>query len=189
MFKVARHLVIVLAVLLAISGAQRALAQTPSDESVSERPAWFDAEVDRLTANDGRWVADNARYKNEAEVFDAYGVEWTRNEDGNGITGRLFGLTVGTEVADFWQFAIDWNPEQQRVDVKQTGSGGTVGLGTLVGFGEATLMEQTFSLPDGRQWQSLHHSWFENGIHVTAAYDWKDHGWEAGRTYRWKQTP
>ncbi len=40
------------------------------------RPDWFLEEISRVTADDGRWVADNSACKCADEPFDAFGVEW-----------------------------------------------------------------------------------------------------------------
>lgn len=152
----------------------------------TKAPAWFRAELARLTAHGGLRLADNTAYRSDAEPFDAYGVVWMADPDGSGATARLFAQTQGREVAEFWRFSLRWNAASGHADLVQTGQAGTVGRGTLSGFGEATLMEQEFTLADGRKWRELHHAWFEGDTHVTRAYDWADGAWIAGRTYRWE---
>lgn len=160
-------------------------AAPPADATTV--PAWFQQEAARLSQGSGRWLTDNSRYRSEQEPSDTYGVEWHSDAVGTGLDGRLFGNADGKEIAEYWRFTLRWNPGSGQVDVVQTGTGtgAAMGTGTLAGFEAATLMEQKFSLPDGRSWRTLHHAWFENEEHVTRAYDWTRGEWQPGRTYRW----
>jgi hypothetical protein len=159
----------------------------------STLPAWYARELATLTRDSGRWIADNRAFENTNEPYDAYGVEWRGTADGRGLTGRLFGLQDGREVGEFWQYRIHWDAKEQRAIVQQFASFGVIGIGTFAGFDRdgrpGTLMEQTFTAPDGRQWRELHESWFESGVHVTRSHDWRDGGWSAKRTYRWMLQP
>lgn len=152
-------------------------------------PAWYVQELSQLSQGSGLWVADNTPFKGEAETHDAYAVEWRMTPDRRGLTGRLFGLAGRTRSADLWQFRIHWDAKQRQAIVQQFSTSGTIGYGTLNGFDRATLTDQTFTAPDGRQWRELHHAWFEGKVHVTRSFEWHDGSWMPKRSYRWLLMP
>ncbi len=152
-------------------------------------PDWYRAELARLTAGSGRWVASNAEFRSEQEPYEAYAVEWRKAADGRGVTGRLVALVDGREVVEFWQYRTYWDANAQQAVATQFASFGAVGSGQLVGFGAATLTDQTLTAADGRQWREMHHAWFEDDVHVTQTYGYRDGGWTAKRRYRWQLQP
>lgn len=157
-------------------------------------PAWFRQHLQQLTAGSGRWIADNQAYRGDDEPFDAYGLQWQPGLGGHTATGQLFGLRAGEQSEDFWQFRVYWDATGGHGVIEQFAGHGAVGRGPLTGFGEATLTDQTFTMPDGRQWRELHHAWFEDdartgtadGVHVTHSFEWKQGAWTPKRQYRWQ---
>lgn len=154
------------------------------DDDASAVPTWFRTSLAELAQGSGRWIADNARHRSDGEPFDAYGIEWRWGLGKQSLTGRLFGLQEGKEVADFWEFRIYWDGAGGTGVIEQFAGHGVVGRGALVGFGDGTLTDQTFTDAQGRQWRELHHSWFERDTHVTQSFEWKDGAWLPKRTYR-----
>ena len=155
----------------------------------SSLPDWYLRELAQLTQGTGRWVADNGEYKSNEEPYEAYGVDWTMAPDKRGMTGRLFGLQGGKRVAEFWHFRIYSDAKERQAIVQQFADFGVIGQGAFSGFDRATLMDQTFTAPDGMQWRELHHAWFEGSTHVTRSFEWRDGAWVAKRTYRWSLDP
>lgn len=149
-------------------------------------PPWFQAELTRLTQGTGRWIADNSPYVSDTETIEAYGTEWRWSLGRAGVTGRLFGLVDGAEVATYWEYRLYWDGAAQQAVTEQFGANGAYGRGYMVGFGEGTLADQTFTGPDGNQWRDLHHAWFEGSTHVTRSYGWAEGAWVPRRTYRWE---
>ncbi|CAN5269012.1 hypothetical protein BH24PSE2_BH24PSE2_14280 [soil metagenome] len=150
-------------------------------------PAWFEAHLSELTDGGGRWIAGNAAYRGDGEPYEVYGIEWRRALSDHSVTGRLFGFQDGRQTEDFWEFRIYWDGAARTGVIEQFNGAGVVGRGSLVGFGPATLTDQTFTDPRGRQWRELHHAWFEGDVYVTQSYDWEDGSWVPRRAYRWKQ--
>ncbi len=168
-------------------GAATALPGAPGGQA--EPPAWFHRHMEFITQEGGRWVADNSTYRNDDEPFDAYGIEWSWGLGKKGLTGRLFGLQAGKEVATFWEFRIFWHPGEGKVQVYQFGGDGTVGAGTMNSAGEGkTRIEQVFFYPDGRSAPVAHDSSdTPEKTHVTKSYNGTAEGsWKDDRLYTWR---
>lgn len=170
-----------------VSAVAQAEDEAKPDASKSgSLPSWYQDEIDALSRGSGRWQADNAEYRSDKEQFTHYVSEWRKTPDGRGLSGRLYGLTEGKPSEDFWTFRVYWDAAAKGAVIQQFAGYGAIGIGPLVGFGNGTLSDQTFTAPNGRQWRSLHHSWFEGDVHITHSFDWKDGGWQARRIYRWQ---
>ena len=149
-------------------------------------PAWFLEEIATLTAGSGVWIADNAKYKSENEPYDAYGTEWRSAFNGMSMSGRLYGIIDGKEVAEFWQFRQYWHPGRKEAVVEQFGWGGTVGIGNAWHEAGKTKSDQSFYATDGSVNRSGHVSHFaDDSTHVTASFDIVDDEWQPRRVYTW----
>jgi hypothetical protein len=169
------------AIVILATGFGQAAAESPP-------PDWYLEEIELLTSGSGRWEADNVAYKSDEEQFDAYVTEWRSSFDGLTMTGRLFGMTGGKESVTFWEFRHYWHPVQQKVVIEQFGWGGVIGVGTMWREEAATVSDQEFSAPDGRQWRAGHRSYFpDDATHVTDSYDIADGLWTKRRSYTWKK--
>lgn len=183
------HLCLCLLSAALLLGSSVSAAEPASASASPGLPAWYQTNLEQLTRGDGRWVADNATYRSEQEPFTHFVTEWKKTPDGRGVTGRLYGLTGKQQSPDFWSFRIYWDASAAGAVIQQFAGHGVIGIGPLVGFGEATLSDQTFTAPNGKQWRSMHHSWYEGDVHVTRSFDWNNGGWEAQREYRWRLRP
>ena len=153
-------------------------------------PEWFLDDIARLTAEGGRWVADNSPYKNENEPYDAYGLEWRSSFDGTTMTGRLFGLIDGEESGTFWEFRQYWHPGAKKAVLEQFGWNGVVGVGVIWPEGEAMKTAQTFYDPDGGERRAGHINSFRDAdTQISESYDIVDGEWKPRRRYVWKRAP
>lgn len=177
----------ILALLLALALP----AAAGDDDPAAKAPQWYLDDIARLTTEGGRWIADNSAYKSESEPFDAYGTEWRSGFDGDTMTGRLFGLKDGKEIAfDFWEFRQYWHPGDKRAVVEQFGWGGALGVGTLVQAPSGTYSDQQFYNADGTLTRTGHASEFPDAdTHVTQSYDIVDGEKTPRRKYIWKRQP
>lgn len=156
--------------------------------AAAQPPAWFAGEIKALTAESGRWVADNSAYKSENEPFDAYVIEWTAGFDGHTMTGRLYGLKDGVATPAFWEFRQYWHPGRGAAVLDQFGWGGVLGSGTMANGGDGvTVTDQTFFQLDGTTRREGHRSHFRGAdTHVTESFDIVGENWTPRRTYVWK---
>jgi hypothetical protein len=151
-------------------------------------PAWFRDLLRRHTAGSGRWIADNAAYRSDAEPADAYGVEWRLGLGNQTLHGRLFGLRDGKEIATYWEFWMIWHPGDRRVLAHQLGAWGTLGVGPMEPDGRGgTVLHQVFYDLDGAQRRVRHDSRFEGDTEITTSYDWVNGAWVKRRTYVWQR--
>ncbi|MEZ5472665.1 MAG: hypothetical protein R3E90_12915 [Marinicella sp.] len=117
-------------------------------------PAWFFTEIQ---THAGRWEADNSKYQSENEPYDTYVIEWQLGIGGTSLTGRLFALTDGKVSQDFWHYRQYWDNLKQQAVLEQFGLGGVIGSGPLHYINEHhSELIQTFTRPDGSQWQGKH---------------------------------
>lgn len=157
--------------------------------AMAQSPAWFVDEIKTLTAESGRWVADNSAFKSEGEPFEAYVIEWKAGFDGHTMTGRLFGLKDGVETPSFWEFRQYWHPGRAEATLDQFGWGGVLGSGPMTREGAGvTVTDQTFYQPDGTSRREGHRSYFRDAqTHVTESFDIAGDKWTPRRTYIWKR--
>lgn len=167
------------------SGGPSADPASPTDQP----PEWLVREM-RNMANDGDWwITDNTPYKSDDEPWEQYGMEWKHAEDGNGITGRLFGLIGGEDRATFWEFRMSWDEERQEARLWQRSGAGAVGEGTITqtGNGEETEAIQTFTSPDGSTREVRHLAVTTADTHATRSFDRVGEDWVPQREYVWKK--
>lgn len=178
---------IILAAILALA----APAAFAADDKPGKAPQWFLDDIKQLSADGGRWIADNSAYKNENEPFDSYGTEWRSGFDGDTMTGRLFGIKDGKELTfDFWEFRQYWHPGRMEGVVEQFGWGGVLGAGVLAQDGVGTVSDQVFYNIDGSTTRTGHKSRFpDKDTHVTESFDIVDGEWKPRRSYTWKRQP
>ncbi len=150
-------------------------------------PDWFLQHIAEMTANGGVWQTSNAKYQSESETFDHYGLEWQQGIHAATMTGRLFGLKEGQRSKDFWHFRVYWDAAANVGIIQQFAPSGVVGTGTLVGFGEGTMTEQTFVNPNGTSRKDRHHAWTDATGHTTVSYGYEDGAWTERRRYIWQQ--
>jgi hypothetical protein len=154
-----------------------------------QAPAWFLDEVKGATEGSGRWIADNKAYVGPEEPAEEYGLEWRRGPGGVSMTGRLFGLRGGAEIATYWQFLVYWHPDRQVAVILQVSAGGVVGEGVIRQQGSGTVAEQVFYSPDGGSRRIRHESEVSPDERRDRSSDWVDGAWRAGRSYTWRRRP
>lgn len=151
-------------------------------------PQWFLDEIAALTADGGRWIADNTAYKSEQEQWDAYGVEWKSSFDGTTMSGRLFAMKDGKEIGDFWEFRQYWHPGRKEAILEQFGWNGIVGAGKVWRDGDQTKMDQTFFTVDGVESRTGHIGALPDAnTHVTESFTITGDEWKPNRKYVWKR--
>lgn len=153
-------------------------------------PAWFKEEMRLLVAGGDAWIADNSRYQNDQEPWEAYGLRWSYGLGEQSITGRLYGLRGGREEATFWEFRVYWHPGTQQVIMLQIASWGAVGEGPMLAAPDSgTVAEQTFWMPSGAASRVRHESVTNRTTHTTHSFDWTEDGWAPRRSYVWRRVP
>ena len=160
-------------------------------DAPAKAPQWYIDDIAMLTAEGGRWIADNSEYKSENEQFDAYGVEWKSGFDGDMMTGRLFGVKDGKDTPfDFWEFRQYWHPARGEAVVEQFGWNGVIGVGVLEQDGDGTKSDQGFFSPNGPATRTGHRSSFSGkDAYVTESFDIVGDEWRPRRKYVWKRQP
>lgn len=154
----------------------------------AQAPRWFLDEVTGATAGTGRWIADNRAYTGPEEPADEYGLEWRQGPGGVSMTGRLFGLRGGSEIATYWQFLVYWHPARQVAVILQVSASGVVGEGTIREREGGTVAEQVFHSPDGGSRRIRHESEVSASERRDRSSDWVDGAWKAGRSYTWRRS-
>lgn len=155
---------------------------------LAQPPAWFLEEIGALSADGGRWIADNSAFKSPEEPFEAYGIVWVAGFDGVTMTGRLFGIREGVETPAFWEFRQYWHPGAGEARLDQFGWGGVLGTGPMSRQGDLTVTDQIFYRPDGSSYREGHRARFsDSDTHVTESFDIVDGVWSARRKYTWKR--
>lgn len=155
-------------------------------------PSWARANIAYMTEGSGRWVADNAAYKSDAEPWEFYVIEWTAGPDDLSMTARMY-ATIDDQPsqADFWSFYQYWDRASGEMRVIQSGWG-VVGDGvmTLGDDGQTHFAEQMFTA-EGRPPNRVRHESRELSPteHETKSLNWsKDGTWEMDRAYIWVRT-
>lgn len=178
------------AALIAFSFATAPTLAPAEEPPAAAPPSWFLDEIAALATDGGRWIADNADYRSSEEPYEAYGIEWKASFDGTTLSGRLFGLRNGREVADFWEFRRYWHPSRREAVVEQFGGGGALGIGTMRREGNEIRMDQSFFAPGGPAARRGHISHRPDpDTRVTESFDIEDGKWQPRRTYVWKRAP
>jgi hypothetical protein len=185
-----------LAALMLIGAAAAGSGDVAFDETHGgldrpDPPEWLVTEMRRLVAGGDQWIADNTEHVSDAEPWQQYGLAWRYAEDGNGVTGRLFGLIDGEDRATFWELRLTWDEERREAVVWQRSTdGATTGVGTMKAApnGIETDAIQTFTAPDGTTSVIRHIATTTDDRHVTQSFDRVRDEWVPRRQYVWKRT-
>ncbi len=147
-------------------------------------PAWA---LEEIESTEGRWVADNSRYKSADEPYDAYGLEWRSAAGNRSLRGRLFAIRGTEEVGTLWEYRLFWHPERRSLWLFQFGTDGAFGEGALERTGPgSTELVQTFHSPSGSTWRSGHREAKEAGRRTTESFAIDAEGnWKPQRVYTW----
>ncbi len=151
-------------------------------------PQWF---IEDLKANIGTWIADNKAFESATEPYDSYGMEWRWGLGNTSMIGRLYGISNGKEMGDFWQFRQYWDNQNNRAVIEQFGFQSVVGVGQLKPLAtNQTESIQTFSMADGKSWQVKHVSKTSAHILETTSYRLDENKqWIKDRSYQWHKQP
>jgi hypothetical protein len=160
---------------------------SPAETRAEPIPEWVISTWEQLI---GTWVTDNGAYKDETDIMDAYGIEWSWGLGRKSLVGRLYGIRDGREVASFWEFREFWHPGEGELVATQFGSDGRYGVGSHVRRTDGSMeMLQTFYDPTtGALSRVGHRSELEGDVHTTRSFDVSDDGvWSDRRTYVWRR--
>jgi hypothetical protein len=173
-------------VLLTAACATPARAQ----QATHTMPDWWIAHADFMSRGSGVWVAPNPANDADPSQPDAFAMEWRAANNGHVLIGRLYGIEAGEPLPDFWTFREFWHPGEQRVVLEQWGGPGVYGTGTTTMEGNRAIVEQTFWLPDGRDWKEGHRTVEDGDTYVTDQFDIDAEGnWTPNGTYTWRRAP
>lgn len=149
-------------------------------------PQWVFDHWESQTHQSGTWIADNAKYKNETEPIDAFGLKWEYGIGKKHLKGILFSIKNGENIGDVWEFTEYWDATKNELRVVQIGRDGTVGQGKIWQEDGILKEEQTFVSPSGQSSRFGHKNWMENGEQHTQSFSIVDGTWNKRRFYVWK---
>jgi hypothetical protein len=175
----------------ALVGAACGQAPPPSDSAAPAprvRPEWVGPYMEGMI---GIWIADNAKYRSDAEPFEAYGIEWKWGAGRQSLAGRLYAIVDGRDAGTSWDFREFWHPGEGRLLASQFGTDGTFGIGPHERLADGTLeMVQTFYDPSGKMTRVGHRSRIQGDEMITQSFDVSPNGaWTDRRTYTWRRQP
>lgn len=150
-------------------------------------PDWWASHVDFVSRDGGTWRTANQAADDNPETPDAFGMEWQAHDGGMRLTGRLYGLRGGEEIAQYWTYVEFWHPGENRVVIEQWHPAGLYGTGETTSLGGNRFqVEQTFWLPDGRSWREGHRNIEDGDVYDTETFDIDEEGnWLPGTPYLW----
>lgn len=161
---------ILLAAALALAGCVTPGAPPPqAAPAAAVLPQWWADHVAFISRDGGTWVTPNPTADPNAP--DAFGMEWRASNEGRVLTGRLYGLRDGREIAEYWTFREFWHPGEARAIVQQWGGPGVYGVGESRWEDGEGVLDQTFWLPDGRSWREGHRNRERGDEYETNAFD------------------
>jgi hypothetical protein len=176
--------------LITACSAEPTAEDSPAEAAaVTPIPDWARTNIAYMTAGSGRWVADNAEYKSDAEAWDSYVIEWRAGPDNLSMTARMYGVIDETpSQADFWSFYQYWDRAAGAMRVVQSGWG-VVGDGTMQSTDRPRtyLSDQTFTTSTGDA-NAVRHEMVELSPteHKTTSYNPSEDGsWTQDRSYVW----
>ncbi len=153
-------------------------------------PDWWVAHVDFMSRDGGVWIAPNPGNEANPEQPDAFGMHWRADNGGHVLIGRLYGIENGEETQEYWTFREFWHPGERRVILEQWGGAGVYGVGETKMEGNRGTVEQTFWLPDGRDWKEGHRTIEDGDAYVTDQFDIDAEGnWTPNGSYTWRRAP
>lgn len=171
-------------------GACASASGAASAQPAAGPPSWWADHVGFMTRDGGRWLTPNPDAGGEGQP-ESFGLEWRATGGGAAMSGRLFGVKDGREIAEYWTFREFWHPGEQRVILQQWGATGAYGAGVATRSDEnSDQVEQTFWLPDGRSWRDGHRTEENGDEYVTHSFDIDAAGvWTPRRTFLWRRAP
>lgn len=151
-------------------------------------PVWVIEHWEIMVNDDRPWIADNSAYTSENEIYEAYGMKWEWGLGNKSIKGRLYGIIDDKDVGAFWEFHSVWHPGEKSVKDFQFGSDETLGIGTLIQTGPASVEQaMEFFAPDGSSYKMGHRVEIKNGErHSKSFFIDADGQWQERRFYIWK---
>lgn len=162
------------------------VSQPTSVPATASLPQWWVDHVAFISRDGGTWVTQNPTTDSGAP--DAFGMEWRASNEGRVLTGRLYGLRDGQEIAEYWTFREFWHPGEQRAIVQQWGGPGVYGAGESRWHDGVGILDQTFWLPDERSWREGHRNREDGDSYETAAFDINAAGvWTAKDARVWQR--
>lgn len=177
----------ILALAGSIGCATAAPQQAPAAPAL---PSWWLAHVEFMTRDGGTWVTPNPANEKDASQPDAYAMEWRAASENHLLTGRLYGVEAGAEVAEYWTFREFWHPGERRAIAEQWGSAGAYGAGESSWHNGEGVLDQTFWLPDGRSWREGHRNQEQGDVYITRTYDISASGeWSSSSSFVWRRQP
>jgi len=151
-------------------------------------PAWWTAHVDFMSRGGGIWRAPNPGNEQDPTQPDAFEMEWRAANDGHVLIGRLYGVENGVPQADYWHFREFWHPGERRAILEQWGGPGVYGVGETRIEANHGVVDQTFWLPDGRDWKEGHRTIEDGDTYVTNQFDIDEAGvWTPNGSYTWRR--
>jgi len=144
-------------------------------------------QIERMTADGGVMMADNARYAAEDGGQTHYGQHFEKLPGGMSAKGCLWGEKDGEVVGVYWYFFAGWDPGAQRGFFYQSGARGFAGMGHGGADGpDGHWLEQRFS-GKGMPARLRHEDrWFGTDSVSMRSFAAEEGGdWEPRRSYTW----
>jgi hypothetical protein len=159
-----------------------------SEAPAGGAPEWFVEEIEYLTRDGGRWIADNRAYEGEEEPYPEYGIEWETGLSGLTASGRLFGIDTEGRERDFWELHLYWDPLQGRAVAMQVHADGSFGLGELTfrGPSERELVQELWA-PGGQTSRLRHVEHLSEHERRAETFLEAEGEWRPRRSYVWKR--
>ncbi|MCB9917077.1 MAG: hypothetical protein H6832_01580 [Planctomycetes bacterium] len=178
--------VLAIAAAFLVSCATKQLALAPA---TAAPPDWWREHVRFMCADGGAWITPNPQAPEAPGGPDAYGMTWTRASHGRLLTGRLYGLKEGREVAEYWTFNEYYHAGEGRVIVQQWSSWGAYGEGeTTSPAPNRCQLDQTFWLADGSSRREGHRTMENGDEYETQIYDIDAEGkWSLRDSNTWRR--
>lgn len=177
-----RSLILSFCLTLAACASPAAAQQQPTHTM----PDWWVAHVDFMSRDGGVWIAPNPGNPQDDAQPDAFAMEWRAENNGHLLVGRLYGIEDGAETQTFWTFREFWHPGRRVAVLEQWGGPGVYGVGETTMDGNRGSVEQTFWLPDGRDWKEGHRTVEDGDTYVTDQFDiGADGSWTPNGSYTW----
>lgn len=149
------------------------------------QPSWV---LDHFESQIGVWSADNSEYKSDTEPMTVYILEWNWSGIKNSLVGRLYGKIDSISTPIFWDFYQYWNPKIEQIEIKQIGSDGTLGVGSMTFKNSLEYdLNQEFTTPNGNS-KFVRHDYKkqDSDTEITTSFDETVDGkWVKKRTYFW----
>jgi WD40 repeat protein len=142
-----------------------------------------------LSRGSGVWVASNAQYRSDQnQEPHTYGQRYWMGFGRTAQHGCLWGASPRRNPMVFWHFFTAWDPAREELLVQQSGSNGVVGIGYE--SPETGIAVQTFTGPDGVNWETRHVSdRTRSDTLITRSFRRANGEWQPQRSYTWIRQP